>query len=87
MLGSMVLGWGSGVVFSTIFQCSPISYAWTRTPPGHCIDLLAFYRWLSLPNLLIDVSTLLLPVNMVWKLQVTFKQKMALSGVFLMGGM
>ncbi|KAL2056335.1 hypothetical protein ABVK25_003358 [Lepraria finkii] len=86
ILEFMVLGWGFGVIFSSIFQCSPVSYAWTMSPPGHCINLLAFYRWLSLPNLLADVIMLLMPVNMIWKLQVTFRQKLALSGVFLMGG-
>ena len=40
-----------------------------------------------MPNLLADVVMLLLPLNMVWKLQVTVRQKLALSGVFLMGGM
>ena len=86
-LAIFVISWAIGVEFSTIFQCTPISYAWTRKPPGGCINLLAFYRWVSLPNIISDVIMLVLPVHRVWKLQVTFKQKMALSGVFLMGGL
>ena len=87
ILAILVISWTIGVEFSTIFQCSPISYAWTRKPPGRCINLLAFYRWVSLPNILFDIIMLLLPVHRIWKLQVTSKQKMALSGVFLTGGL
>lgn len=87
VLAILVISWALGVEISTIFQCTPISYTWARNPPGRCINLLGFYRWASLPNILSDIIILLLPVHRVWKLQVTFKQKMALSGVFLMGGL
>ena len=87
VLAILVISWGTSVEFSTIFQCTPISYAWTRKPPGRCINLLDFYRWVSLPSILLDIIMLLLPIHRVWKLQVTFKQKMALSGVFVTGGL
>ena len=87
LLAIFVISWAVAVEFSTIFQCTPISYFWARKPPGRCINWVAFYRWASLPNILSDIIMLLLPVHRVWKIQVTFKQKMAVSGLFLMGGL
>ena len=86
-LATLVISWAVSVEFSVMFQCSPISYTWTRKPPGTCIDLLAFCRWIPLPNIFFDVIMVLLPLHRVWKLQVTFKQKMALSAAFLMSGL
>ena len=87
VLAVLVISWTVSVEFSVMFQCTPISYAWTRKPPGNCIDLLAFCRWIPLPDIFFDIIMVLLPLHRVWKLQVTFKQKMALSGAFLMSGL
>ena len=87
VLAILVISWTVSVEFSVMFQCTPISYAWTRKPPGNCIDLLAFCRWIPLPDIFFDIIMVLLPLHRVWKLQVTFKQKMALSGAFLMSGL
>lgn len=38
-------------------------------------------------NILTDVSILILPIPIVWHLQITKSQKLAVSGIFLMGGL
>ncbi|KAF2791122.1 hypothetical protein K505DRAFT_190733, partial [Melanomma pulvis-pyrius CBS 109.77] len=50
---------------------------------GHCSDLLAAYRYFSIPNILTDIAILLLPVSTVWNLQVSKLQKVGIFFTFL----
>ncbi|TRX88462.1 hypothetical protein FHL15_010652 [Xylaria flabelliformis] len=77
--------WGISEVIVAISQCIPIAYQWDKSLNGHCIDQLAYYRWVSVPNVIHDVIMLILPLPMVWSLQIDLRQKLALSGVFLIG--
>ncbi|KAI2626808.1 hypothetical protein GGS21DRAFT_529265 [Xylaria nigripes] len=77
--------WGISEVIVALSQCIPIAYQWDKTLNGRCIDQLAFYRWVSVPNVIHDVVMLILPLPMVWRLQIDLRQKLALSGVFLIG--
>lgn len=72
-------------LFVAIFGCQPVSYYWDKTIPGRCVDLTQFYRWNGVANLLIDFMILSLTLPMVWRLQITFRQKITLSGMFLLG--
>ncbi|KOC15521.1 hypothetical protein AFLA70_122g002121 [Aspergillus flavus AF70] len=86
--GFIVLGHGIGVFFAAIFQCSPVQYAWDKTiEGGSCFDQQAFYRYVSPPNILTDVLILVMPLPFVWKLHTRMTQKLALTGVFLLGGL
>ncbi|KAF6227534.1 hypothetical protein HO173_012173 [Letharia columbiana] len=69
-----------------VFECSPIAYYWDKAiKGGSCIDQDAFYRWNGVANLLIDFSILVLPMMMVWRLNLDTRSKITLSGVFLLG--
>jgi hypothetical protein len=83
-----VLGHGSGVFFAAVFQCSPVQYTWDKTiVGGSCFNQQAFYRYVSLPNILTDFVILIMPMPVVWKLQTRLTHKVALTGVFLLGGL
>jgi hypothetical protein len=70
-----------------IFQCSPIAYTWDKTiPGGHCLDQIAFYKWISLPNIITDVFMLILPLVVIWSLSMTRNQKYGLTAIFVTGG-
>ncbi|KAL4879034.1 hypothetical protein BJY04DRAFT_220630 [Aspergillus karnatakaensis] len=88
IVGFLVLGHGIGVLFAAIFQCSPVQYAWDKSiVGGTCFDQQAFYRYVSPPNILTDLLILILPMPYVWKLHTRLTQKLALTGVFLLGGL
>jgi hypothetical protein len=88
IVGSLVLAIGITVFFQTIFQCSPISYGWDQSVgPGTCIDQTIFYRYISSFNVLTGILILALPLPLVWKLQAPKAQKIALTAVFLLGGL
>ncbi|KAK9422143.1 putative Integral membrane protein [Seiridium unicorne] len=77
--------WGISILLVAIFQCTPVASQWDKTIDGTCINQLAFYRWLGIPNAIHDVSMLIVPAPAIWKLQMPRKQKIALTGVFLLG--
>ncbi|KAJ6021440.1 hypothetical protein N7540_006944 [Penicillium herquei] len=88
VVGAVVLGHGIGVLFAAIFQCSPIAYTWDATiVGGSCFDQEAFYRYVSPPNILTDLFLLIMPLPFVWKLHTQLRQKIALTGIFLLGSL
>ncbi|RAH83873.1 hypothetical protein BO86DRAFT_308552 [Aspergillus japonicus CBS 114.51] len=90
IVGAIVLGHGIGVLLAAIFQCWPIDYTWNKTTGiegGSCFNQQAFYRYVSPPNILTDVLLLTLPLPYVWKLHTSRGHKLALTGVFLLGGL
>lgn len=69
-----------------IFQCRPVAYAFNKSIDGHCINFSDLRVATSTINILIDVVLLTLPLPVVWHLRVSRWQKLAISGMFLLGG-
>ncbi|KAK9858496.1 uncharacterized protein MYU51_017561 [Penicillium brevicompactum] len=87
-VGALVLGVGVGALFATFFQCTPFPYIWNRSiPGGSCVWRISIYRILSPFNVLTGVLIIILPIPSVWKLHAPRGQKVALTGVFLLGGL
>lgn len=85
---SFVIAWCPAVFFTDLFQCSPIALAWDKSiRGGACINVLAFFRYIAVPTVLSDAAVLVLPLPMIWQLHTTTRQKLALSGVFLLGSL
>ena len=73
---------------TAMLQCFPFHYIWDKTiPGGRCFNVLAFYRWVSFPNILTDLVMLALPIPMIWKLNTSHAKKVGLTFGFLMGSM
>lgn len=73
------------------FQCTPVAAQWDRTlletvPGASCIDELAFFRWVSFPNIVTDLVMVTLPIPMVLRLQLNKQKKYELLAIFICGG-
>ena len=70
-------------------SCTPFAYNWDKTiPGGRCFpDINAWYLWVSFPNIVTDVFMLILPLPVIWKLQMSRKNKLGLTMVFCTGSM
>jgi hypothetical protein len=79
--------WGLSESLVAIFQCKPVDYQWNKKIHGTCISQIAYYRWVRVPNIIHDVIMLVLPVPIIWKLKLAFRQRMALSGIFVLGSL
>ena len=74
--------------FLAIYSCSPVAYAWDKSiASGQCIDQLAFTRFMSIPNVVTGAIMLVMPLPLVWRLNIPAATKVALSATFLHGVM
>lgn len=73
--------------FISIFQCSPSAKIWTPTLPGHCLNYQAYIFATGIFNVVSDILMLLFPLLCTWNLHMSFKRKLEVSAVFLVGGM
>lgn len=86
IVGMVVVGTGIANTFAAIFQCSPVPYAWDKTiEGGSCINDLAFARFMAIPNVVDGFVMLVMPIPLVWQLELATTQKVALTATFLHG--
>ncbi|RYN50785.1 hypothetical protein AA0114_g5830 [Alternaria tenuissima] len=82
------------IVYATVydlvstFGCRPIAATWdlTRLPGAVCMNQLTKYMALSVLNIVIDVITLVLPIPVVARLQMSRRRKITVCGIFATGG-
>lgn len=88
--------WITGSVISTytivqvvcvVVHCIPVTALWDPTVPAYCINLDDVILVCSSFNIATDVAILLLPMPELWNLQITTRQKLQLTFLFLLGGL
>ncbi|KAI9041022.1 uncharacterized protein KD926_007438 [Aspergillus affinis] len=83
---SFIITYAVADILAGAFVCWPIAYLWDKSiAGGHCINIPAFYRWGTLPNILIDLQMLILPQPVVWSLQIPKQVKFGLAATLLTG--
>ena len=72
--------------FIQIFACTPREFIWNPfIKGGHCLQTNANGLSSCAINIVSDFSILLLPLGIIWKLQMPIKRKFGLSAVFALG--
>ncbi|KAE8389780.1 hypothetical protein BDV23DRAFT_156481 [Aspergillus alliaceus] len=74
--------------FMLTLQCQPVSHFWQRTKPGTCMDtgsLVNIAYVYSVFATICDFILGLLPIALVWNLQMNTKTKAALAGILSLG--
>ena len=85
-IGSIIVLACISCLIVAIAICQPFAYFWDLSiPNGHCGNIPAAYRYLSVPNLLTDVCILILPLHCVWNLHTKVIHKIGLTLTFLTG--
>lgn len=64
------------------FGCSPIKKSWTPDILGVCLGSQAMNLTREFLILILEILIRLLPLPLLWKLQLRFNQKMLVNGVF-----
>ncbi|KAL8802925.1 MAG: hypothetical protein Q9182_003475 [Xanthomendoza sp. 2 TL-2023] len=82
----LCLGWFVSGVFTVAFTCTPVSFYWTRTGNGHCVNEMALLYSSAGLTIFADILILLLPVPIVWRLQMEKAKRIGVIGIFLLGG-
>ncbi|KAF4340877.1 integral membrane protein PTH11 [Fusarium beomiforme] len=89
LYGVMAITVCTGVVFFfvTLFQCSPISYFWNQDQPGQCVKpevIMALTYLYSVFSVICDFTCAILPMFLVFKLNMGKKTKLALIPIMAM---
>ncbi|KAL8907647.1 MAG: hypothetical protein Q9207_001299 [Kuettlingeria erythrocarpa] len=71
---SLIGIWTTTAVLVIAFECK-LPNPWSITSSGKCIDLLAFWTYYGIFNIVTDIALIALPVSIVIKLQMKASQK------------
>ncbi|KAI4259363.1 MAG: hypothetical protein LQ352_000772 [Teloschistes flavicans] len=77
--------WALEQVLATLLLCQPISYNWDGSIDGHCDSVAVNCIVGAAINTLTDVIILVLPMPIIWRLQVPLRNKFILSLIFGFG--
>ncbi|KAH6616245.1 hypothetical protein C7974DRAFT_441811 [Boeremia exigua] len=83
----LIIGAYTGIFFSLLFACRPIAASWDPllAPIAQCVNVGAIYISTAVIGIATDIILLGLPIPMIWKLQMPLKQKIGLTGMFIIG--
>ncbi|KAI9681278.1 MAG: hypothetical protein M1817_002561 [Caeruleum heppii] len=85
-VGLFMVLWCISAFFAAVFECSPVSFFWDKTVEGGtCFNIYAFYVAEGALTVFTDLVIITLPLPMVWRLQISTQQKLAVSGLFVLG--
>jgi hypothetical protein len=82
---AFVLAWGIGITVTLALVCRPIAAFWDDTVKGTCLNLATFTYFTNISNLITDIWIFLMPVPVIWHLQLQTKKKLMLCFIFCMG--
>lgn len=84
---AVVGGYGISSIFATVFQCTPVVYAFNKQLQGggHCINTTAFWYANAIYNIITDVIILASVPGVVWSLSLSTRQRIGLTLVFGLG--
>ncbi|RAK83109.1 integral membrane protein [Aspergillus costaricaensis CBS 115574] len=86
LLATLVCMWGIAVFLLTLLQCIPTRGLWDQSIDASCnVDSQKFLFAISIPNIIIDVTLLVLPVPYIMKLNTSRSHKKAIMSMFLLG--
>ncbi|KAI1351585.1 hypothetical protein F5Y01DRAFT_304525 [Xylaria sp. FL0043] len=84
----LVVGWWIGCTVATLTNCIPLKWSWLNglADPRYCFNYNIFWMASGACEIFLDVLMLTLPISVLARLQLSRKRKLAISGVFLLGG-
>ncbi|KAI1080896.1 hypothetical protein F5B20DRAFT_537799 [Whalleya microplaca] len=83
---ALVSAWVLAQIFVLIFQCSPIESTWDASLENRkCVNTTKVALINAVGNIVTDIIVLLLPMPVVWRLNLKRGHKWAIMGVFTLG--
>ncbi|KAL1882972.1 hypothetical protein Daus18300_000610 [Diaporthe australafricana] len=81
-----MLHWFGSGILAEFLICHPYAYKWDKTiENGHCGDTIAGFKYVSVPNLVIDVALIALPISSLYRLHVSRLRKIGIFITFMTG--
>ncbi len=73
------------ITFLNIFLCQPIKKFWKPWIQGQCLKTTEVYIAMACVSSASDFSLLIIPQKDIWNLQMSFKRRIGVSAIFLVG--
>ncbi|KAF2867546.1 hypothetical protein BDV95DRAFT_610930 [Massariosphaeria phaeospora] len=83
--GALNIIWFLTITFVSVFQCKPVAKAWDDSLEGRCVNYLHLFLAIQAANIALDMAILMLPIRVVWNLQISRPKKIGLIGIFALG--
>ncbi|GAW14674.1 hypothetical protein ANO14919_040770 [Xylariales sp. No.14919] len=84
---AVVILTGVGTSVAGVFQCSPVARAWNADIPGTCFNQPALFYSNAGLNIAEDLILYFLPIHILWNMNLPLRQRIALIGIFVVGGL
>ncbi|KAH7124487.1 hypothetical protein EDB81DRAFT_911243 [Dactylonectria macrodidyma] len=81
----LVTAYGISGALVSMLLCLPFKKLWQPDIPGHCIDVNTFYMFNTSTNIVFDIAIYIMPLHILWNLNLPKRQRMALVLVFALG--
>ncbi|KAG8625880.1 hypothetical protein KVT40_006281 [Elsinoe batatas] len=81
----ITVGFGISYFFAILFACAPVAKSWNPSLAGKCFPVAPFYYGTSIINCCIDLMLFLLPIPLLWRLQMNKRKQIGLSLAFGLG--
>ncbi|CAG8951371.1 hypothetical protein HYFRA_00007283 [Hymenoscyphus fraxineus] len=82
----IILTWMTATIMTFFLICAPLPFYWDHTiVGGKCGNQRAAFTTIGTVDLITDIIVFILPIPMIWRLQISKDNKVALSGVFGLG--
>ncbi|EHA21465.1 hypothetical protein CBS115989_6283 [Aspergillus niger] len=85
-INTLIILWGLGVFLACALQCRPLRAYWDQSVDGQCIDGYTLIVVNQIFNVFMDFVLLALPIPLIWGLHRAWQDKLAINGVFALGG-
>ncbi|KAJ5100497.1 hypothetical protein N7456_006549 [Penicillium angulare] len=85
VVGGLCTCWLIGSWIATTLQCTPIRASWETVAGSKCVKQSTFFTATAAPSAILDVIILLIPLPLLWALQMTRMKKAMLTGIFICG--
>jgi hypothetical protein len=82
---AFVAAWGIGITVTLGLVCRPLESYWNSNVVGECLTIVTFTYFTNVSNLITDIWIFLMPVPMIWHLQLQTKKKLMLTVIFCIG--
>ena len=80
---ALIFGWGI-LAFTVLWAfCSPVAFNWDKTiPGGHCANAHVGLLVCGIVDTITDFIILILPMPMIWRLQIPRTKRISLIVIF-----
>lgn len=86
---ALVTGWWAGCTVATLTNCIPLEWSWINglADPRYCFNYNVFWMAAGVCEIFLDVLILTLPISVLTRLRLSWRRKLTISGIFLLGGL